>query len=129
MEKIRLKDGTEVNLIPMGITEKPNLRIFKFVSELAYEEILGKFNERNIEEINYILADDTIGATYKDCVALKSLTFVPKMQIDDNTLSDVYIITVSTDAIEKMMSELSSGLTYSELALTEVYELLLGVMF
>ena len=108
MEKIRLKDGTELNLIPMGITEKPNLRIFKFVSELAHEEILGKFNGGNIEEINYTLADDTVGATYKDCIVLKSLTFVPNVQIDDNTVSDIYAVAISTDPIERGMQTLNT---------------------
>ena len=54
--------------------EKSNLRIFKFISELAHEEILEKFNESNIEEINYILADESIGLLTKIGVVLKSLT-------------------------------------------------------
>lgn len=108
MEKLRLKDGTEFDLIPMGITEKDNLRIFKFTSELAHEEILENFNESNIEKIDYILADESIGATYKDCIVLKSLTFVPNVQADDNTLSDVYMATISTDPLERGMKTLRS---------------------
>lgn len=67
---------------------------------------MGKFNEGNIEEINYILVDDTVGATYKDCVVLKSLTFVPNVQIDDNTVSDIYAVAISTDPIERGMQTL-----------------------
>ena len=105
-EKIRLKDGTELNLIPMGITERTNLRVFKFTSELDHEEILEKFNESNIEKINYILADESIGATYKDCVALKSLTFVPNVQVGDNTVADIYVVAVSTDVTERELQRL-----------------------
>lgn len=107
-EKIRLKDGTELNLIPMGIAEKSNLRVFKFTSEMAHEEMLEKFDESNIEKIDYILADESIGATYKDCIVLKSLTFVPNVQADDNTLSDVYMATISTDPLERGMKTLRS---------------------
>lgn len=123
-EKIRLKDGTELNLIPMGITEKSNLRIFKFVSEMAHEEILEKFNESNIEKVDYILADDTIGATYEDCVAFKSLTFVPNVQIDDNTVSDIYVVAVSTDVTERGINNLKNELKVT----TDALEVIIGMM-
>ena len=110
-EKIRLKDGTEFELIPMGITEKANLRIFKFMSELTHEDILDKFNENNIEKIDYILVDESIGITYEDCVALKSLTFVPNVQVDDNTISDIYVVAISTDAVERDMQSINKELT------------------
>lgn len=106
MEKIRLKDGTEFDLIPMPIEDKENLRIIKFTSELTHAEILAKFSDINIEEINYILADNSIGATYEDCVTLKSLTFIPNVQIDDNTVSDIYVVVLSTDAVERGMQTL-----------------------
>ena len=105
-EKIRLKDGTELNLIPMGIAERSNLRVFKFTSEMAHEEILEKFNESNIEKIDYVLADESIGATYRDCVVLKTLTFVPNVQIDDNTVSDIYVVAISTDPIERELANI-----------------------
>ena len=95
MEKIRLKDGTEFDLIPMGIDNKEKLRIIKFTSELTHAEILAKFSDVNIEKIEYILADNSIGATYEDCVTLKSLTFIPNVRVDDNTVSDVYVVVLS----------------------------------
>ena len=110
MEKIRLKDGTELDLIPMPIEDKGNLRIVKFISELPHAEILAKFNDTNIEKIEYILADNSVGATYEDCVAFKSLTFVPNVQIDDNNVSDIYVVALSTDAVERGMQTLSSQL-------------------
>ena len=110
MEKIRLKDGTEFDLIPMPVEDKGKSRIIKFISELPHDEILAKFNDINIEEINYILADNSIGATYEDCVTLKSLTFVPNVQVDDNTVSDIYVVVLSTDAVERGMQTLSNQL-------------------
>lgn len=123
-EKIRLKDGTELNLIPMGIAEKSNLRIFKFISELAHEEILEKFNESNIEKIDYILADESIGATYKDCVALKFLTFVPNVQVGDNTVADIYVVAVSTDVTERGINNLKNELKVT----TDALEVIIGMM-
>ena len=110
MEKIRLKDGTEFDLIPMGIDNKEKFRIIKFTSELTHAEILAKFSDINIEEINYILADNSIGDTYEDCVTLKSLTFIPNVQVDDDTVSDVYVVVLSTDAVERGMQTLNSQL-------------------
>ena len=110
MEKIRLKDGTEFDLIPMGIDNREKFRIIKFTSELTHAEILAKFSDINIEEINYILADNSIGATYEDCVALKSLTFIPNVRVDDNTVSDIYVVVISTDAVERALQTLNEEL-------------------
>ena len=107
MEKIRLKDGTELNLIPMGIDNKEKFRIIKFTSELTHAEILAKFSDINIEEINYILADNSIGATYEDCVTLKSLIFIPNVQVNDNTVSDIYVVAISTDEVERKLQTLN----------------------
>lgn len=106
-EKLRLKDGTELIMPPMSIENKGNLRIIKFISELPHAEILAKFNDTNIEKIDYILADNSIGATYEDCVTFKSLTFVPNVQIDDNTVSDIYVVVLSTDAVERALQTLN----------------------
>ncbi len=110
MEKIRLKNGTEFNLIPMGIDTKNNLRIFSITSSLIQEEILASCTIENISQIKHILADNTIGATYEDCVVLKSITFVPDAVIDDNTVSDIYIVILSTDAIERGIQGASSNI-------------------
>ena len=111
MEKIRLKDGTEFDLIPMGIDNKEKLRIIKFTSELTHAEILAKFSDINIEEINYILVDDSIGATYEDCVTLKSLTYIPNVQVDDNNVSDIYVAVLSTDAVERTLQTLNTDIS------------------
>lgn len=102
-EKIRLKDGTELIVIPMGIDTRDKLRIIKFITDLPYEELLAKFNAANIERIDYILADNRIGATYEDCVAFKSLTYIPDVQIDDNNTADIYAVILSTDPIESSL--------------------------
>lgn len=107
-EKIRLKDNTEFDIIPMGIDNKEKFRIIKFTSELTHAEILAKFSDMNIEEINYILADNSIGVTYEDCVTLKSLIFIPNVQVDDNTVSDIYVVVLSTDAVERGMQTLNT---------------------
>lgn len=109
-EKIRLKDGTEFIVPPMSIENKGNMRIIKFISDLPHAEILAKFNDTNIEKIEHILTDNSIGATYEDCVTLKSLTFVPNVQIDDNTVSDIYVVAISTDAVERGLKTLNAEL-------------------
>ena len=106
MEKIRLKNGTEFNLIPMGIDTKNNLRVFSITSSLTQEEILGSYTVESISQIKHILADDTIGATYEDCVVLKSITFVPDAVVDDNTVADIYMVILSTDAVERGLQTL-----------------------
>ena len=112
MEKIRLKDGTEFELIPMGIDNKDKLRIIKFISALPYEDILAKFTDViNLEYMEYILADGSIGTTYEDCVTFKSLTFIPNVQVDDNTVSDIYVVAISTDAVERDMQSINKELT------------------
>lgn len=110
MEKIRLKDGTEFELIPMGIDNKDRLRIIKFISELPHAEILAKFSETNIEKVEHILADETIGTTYEDCTAFKSLTFIPDVQVNDNTISDIYVVAISTDATGRALQTLNTDL-------------------
>lgn len=129
MEKIRLSNGTEFMLVPMGIEKRDKLRYFKFISDSNYYDILAEFsNSDNLLIVEHVLADGTTGTTYSDCVAYKSLTFVPNVQIDDNTVLDVYMVVISTDPVERQMQSITQGLTFTELALAEVYELLLGVM-
>lgn len=108
-EKIRLKDGTEFIITPMGITDKNKLRYFKVVSDLPHDDVLVKFSDDiNIAKIEHVLADGTIGVTYQDCVAFKSLAFVPGAQIDDNTVSDIYVVVLSTDALERGLKLLNN---------------------
>lgn len=126
-EKIRLKNGQEFEIIPMGIEVQGNRRIFKFVSELSYPEVLEVFaNEDNISKIEYILADGTTGRTYLDCVSLKALGFNPKYQVFEDATADVFIVEISIDAVERVLKALQNNMTYTELALVEIYESMLG---
>jgi hypothetical protein len=109
MEKIRLASGTEFGLVPMGIVDKDKLRYFKFVSSLSYDEIKAIFSEsNNVSSIDYVLSDGSTYLTYADGVAYKCLSFVPDVAIDDNTVSDVYIVTISTDPTGKAIQTLNA---------------------
>ena len=104
-EKIRLKDNTEFTIIPNGIDTRDKYRIIKFISNMTFEQIKNIFNDTNIEKIDYILSDNSIYASYVDSVTLKSLTFVPNVQVDDNIVSDIFIAVLSTDSVEKQLQK------------------------
>jgi hypothetical protein len=109
MEKIRLNNGAEFNLIPMGICTKGNIRIYKFISEIPYADILSEVsNPLNISKIDHILSDNTIGTTYADGVTYKSLTFMPNVAIEDNVISDIYVVCISIDAVENALQSLGA---------------------
>lgn len=109
MEKIKLKNGQEFTLIPMGITTAEKIRIFRVTSTLSYEEIkTAVSNTDNISSIDYTLADGNTYRTYADCVSFKGLAFDKGVKIDDSTISDVYAISLSTDAVEKSMIDLNN---------------------
>lgn len=117
-EKIRLKNGKEFDLIPMGISERNEIRCFKFVSNIPYYEILAEFeDESNLETIEHVLTDGTIGNTYADCVKYKSLTFIPDVQIDDNNVKDIYIISISTNEVERELKQTREDLKVTMSAL------------
>lgn len=127
-EKIRLKDNTEFTIIPNGIDTRDKYRIIKFISELPFEELKAKFSKTNIERIDYILADETTGATYEDCVALKSLTYVPNVQVDDNTISDIYIAVLSTDAVERQLKMTQSSIDTTIMAVDILFTEILPML-
>jgi len=127
-EKIRLRDNTEFEIIPMGIETREKIRVFKFISELAFNDIVAKFGVTNIERIDYILADETTGATYEDCVALKSLTYVPNVQVDDNTISDIYIAVLSTDAVERQLKMTQSSIDTTIMAVDILFTEILPML-
>ena len=111
MEKIKLSNNQEFELIPMGIsTDDTNKRrYFKFTSSLTYAEILTLFSESaNLASVSYILADVTVGATYADCVALKSLSYIINYKVDDLTTANIYVAEISTDTAEKVLQEIKS---------------------
>jgi len=131
MEKIRLSNGAEFMLVPMGIETRDKLRCFKFISELNYYDILADFsNTDNLLIVEHILADGTVGATYSDCVAYKSLTFVPNVQVDDNTVSDIYVVAISIDPVERALKETNSNIHTTmavvDMVLTEFLPLLMN---
>jgi hypothetical protein len=111
IERIRLSNGTEFTLIPMGIEERDRLRYFKFTSDLNYYDILAEFeNSDNLAVIEHILADGSVGATYNDCVSFKTLTYAPDVEIGDKTVTDIYIVCVGTDAVERTLQALNTNI-------------------
>ena len=128
MEKIKLKNGQEFELVPMGINsnELYKKRTFKFVSELDYEEVKNLFlNRMNLEEVEHILADGS-KHTYLDCAKLKELSQRFSENIGNGTTADIYIAEVSTDTLERDTEKTKENITLTEIALTEIYETMLG---
>lgn len=104
-EKLKLFNGQEFDLIPMGIVtdDAKKVRYFKFTSELTHEELKAIFfDSTNLANIDYIQEDGAI-KTYQDCVKMLVLSFVPNYQVDDNTTADIYVVTVSTDEVLRGM--------------------------
>lgn len=125
MEKIKLKNGQEFELVPMGIVndDMNKRRKFKIVSELPYEEIKAIFNDAdNIAVIDYAV-DTTVSKTYADCVILKSLKFEVGYRIDESTERDIYIIELSTDevsmALQKIQETLKSNQSTNDRSIGE----------
>lgn len=134
MEKIKLKNGQEFELVPMGIVndDMNKRRKFKIVSELPYEEIKAIFNDAdNIAVIDYAV-DTTVSKTYADCVILKSLKFEVGYRIDENITTDIYVAELSTDAVEKELEVLKQALekqqTNTDTAVAELSILIAGAM-
>ena len=117
MEKIKLKNGQEFELVPMGIVndDMNKRRKFKIVSELPYEEIKAIFNDAdNIAVIDYAV-DTTVSKTYADCVILKSLKFEVGYRIDESTERDIYIIELSTDEVPMVLQKIQETLNSNQL--------------
>ena len=109
MEKLKLSNNQEFVLIPMGIVTDASkkVRYFKFTSALSYWEISAIFSDSaNLSSVDYI-QNDGATKTYQDCVKMLVISFVPDYRVDDNTTADIYVVTVSTDAIYKAI-ELSA---------------------
>jgi len=109
MEKIKLKNGQEFELVPMGIEERTDVRYFKFISSLTHDEILAIFSDsENLATVEYIGADGLVATTYQDCVKMLVLSFVPDYKVDDNTTADIYIVAISTNEITRNMETMRS---------------------
>ena len=118
MEKIKVNSQT-FNLVPNGISSINKQRSFTITSSLTYTEIESAFSD--VSRIEYLSEIDEVLNTYLDGVSLKSLS----KDIDSGT----YMAVIGVDAIERYMNTITSAQTNSELALVEVYELILGVMY
>jgi len=128
MERIVLKNGQEFEIIPMGINtnEFMKRRTFKFISNLPYDEVKNIFmTNSNLEEIDYVLADGS-RHTYTDCAKLKQLSQQYSVRVGEENQRDVYVAVISTDTLERDLQKVKENVTYTEVALTEVYESLIG---
>ena len=121
MEKIRLKNRQEFELLPVGISDNmvTKRRKFAFITELAYDDIYHAFADSdNISVIEHLSDAGEVLKAYADCVGLK--------QITRNVENGSYIVELSVDEMERRIKEMESGIVYTELALTEIYETLLA---
>lgn len=120
VEKIRLNNGQEFELIPMGIVDNivTKRRKFTFKSDLDYGDVEAQFADDNVAKIEHLNSEGEIMRTYLDCVSLKSLS----RDIDAGT----YTVELSVDEVERKISDLENNIVYTELALTEIYEMMLG---
>ena len=98
LEKIKLKDDTILELIPMGITTKSfeKKRTFRFMSEMDYNDVETAFVSENVAEIEYLSASDDLLKVYTDNLSLISLTKEFNREIEDGVFSDVYIVVLET---------------------------------
>lgn len=110
-EKIKLANGQEFDLVPMGINSlSDKRRQFKFTSDMSYDDIKAMFlNPDNLASIDHILQSGEITTTYTDCVSLKQVSTEFDVQIGENTM-DVYTVTLSIDSVEKQLQNVSGSL-------------------
>lgn len=115
MEKIRLKNGTEFELVPMGIGNFGEVRTFKFISTLDYSETLQQFiNTENIETIEHILSDGSVVTTYMDCVNFNNLTYSQLYNEENETIESVYTVELSVNEVERMLMDVKRKITTLE---------------
>ncbi len=102
-EKIKLSNGTEFDLAVMGIAASEKKLSFIFASELTYAEIEAIFlDPENYSTIQYLSESGDVLVTYADCVSLKGMA----KDIENGT----YTVTLSTDAVEKLLNQISNQL-------------------
>lgn len=117
-EKIRLKNGQEFELTPMGIRQTEKSREITFSSTLSTSQIEALLTDDNISRIEYLSEAGEVLNTYLDCVAVKA--------IQKNIENGTYTVDLSIDAVERMLKKLQDNITYTELALVELYEAMNG---
>lgn len=129
MEKIKLKDGTLFDIVPMGISQSDKVREIKFISTLPYAEVEALFDDvENIENIQHLSDANEELETFADCVAYKYLGKAKNVQINDSLTADVFTVELSIDVVEKTIRGIKKNVTYTEVALVEIYETILGGM-
>ena len=104
-EKIKLSNGQTFDLKPLGLIKNDvtKIRQFKFTSELPIGEVQTMFKDSaNIVSIDHLLSDDTLKSNFSDCVSYKSISQ------DD---IGVYVVELSTDAVEKQLKEMQEEIT------------------
>ncbi len=113
-EKLKLANGQNFDLIPMGIVtdETKKVRYFKFTSALSYDELKSMFfDSSNLVSIDYIGEDGKTLKSYQDCVKTLVISFVPSYKVDDNITADIYVVTVSTDAVLRGIETMNTQIT------------------
>ena len=110
MEKVKLKNGTLFDIVPMGISQSDKIRTIKFISSLPYVEIEALFDStNNVSNIQYLSELDEVLATYLDCVILKSLSKAKNVVIDDSLTADIYTVELSIDAVDILRAQLAEN--------------------
>jgi hypothetical protein len=114
-EKIKVANGQEFDLVPMGISNPSDKRRqFKFTSDMPYDDIKIMFlNPDNLASIDHILQSGEVTTTYTDCVSLKQLSTEFDVLIGEETI-DVYTALISIDAVEKQVASLQQELSVSQ---------------
>lgn len=103
-EKIKMKNGTVFNLIPMGIVDDAKKRSFSFTSLLTFAEVEAIFlNPENFTSIMHQSETGETLSTYADCVSYR--------YIGKDATNGVYTVTLSTDAVETALREVSASIT------------------
>jgi hypothetical protein len=120
MEKIKLNNGQEFELVPMGVRSTDKYREFSFTSVLPYSEIdLILSNSLNLNTAQYILESGDV-TTYHDLVELIELRAKKNVLVGEITTT-VYTAVISVDAIGKKIAEVQR---YTDNAVCELTMLL-----
>lgn len=132
MEKLRLADGTELNLITNGIRKADKQIEAKILPE---GKTLSEVNdlvsdEEKTQEIKLISEDGEELAIYTGYTELTSISQELKADIgtdDDGNIIQGKLVTLrmeKPDEVTKRISAVESQMTDMQLALCEVYELI-----
>lgn len=112
MEKLKLSNGTEFNLIPMGIAETEKTRGFKLTAEQDINTVLDLVsNPDNFASVQISGASGDTLKIYQDITSFAGLSLDKDVQVEDNTTADVYTIKYRTDAAETKIKALEQEVT------------------